>query len=108
MIGTVIGGHLIREARRRAGMSQAELARALGTHQSVVGRWESGRTRPDFDVVVAAVRATGHDLGISVVAGDDQSVALIRRELALPPHERLAAMVRAVRAFDEMVAAARG
>lgn len=102
------GGHLIREARLRAGLTQAELAKALGTHQPVVARWETGRTRPDFDTVRNAIRACGLELGVTIAEGDDHDLALIRRELTRPPHARLAAMVDAVRAFDAMAGAARG
>lgn len=102
------GGHLIAEARKRAGLTQAELARRLGTHQSVVARWETGRSRPDFDTVVRAVRAAGFDLDVSLVAADDHDLSLIRRELTLLPHQRLSAMVAAVRALDAMAAAAHG
>ena len=35
----------IRAARRRAGLSQAELAAALGVRQSSVSQWERGSTR---------------------------------------------------------------
>lgn len=104
----MMGNELIREARRRGGMTQAALAAALSTHQSVVARWETGRTHPDFDTVVRAVRAAGFDLGISLSERNDDDVALIRRELRLEPHERLASLVEAVRAFDSMAALARG
>lgn len=104
----MLGNELIREVRLRAGLTQAELAHALQTHQSVVARWETGRTRPDFETVVRAVRAAGYDLGVSITERNDDDVALIRRELALEPHERLASLVRAVRAFDSMAALARG
>lgn len=36
----------IRSARRRAGLSQAELAEALGVRQSSVSQWERGSTKP--------------------------------------------------------------
>ena len=39
-------GDLIREARERAGMTQAELARRLGTDQPSVSRWEQGKRTP--------------------------------------------------------------
>ena len=37
---------LIREYRKRAGMTQAELAKRLDVDQSAVSLWESGKTRP--------------------------------------------------------------
>lgn len=102
------GGELILEARRRAGLTQTRLAERMGTHQSVVARWETGRTKPDFVTVRRAVRAAGFDLKVSLAPADDHDLALIRRQLALLPHQRLSAMVEAVRALDAMVAAARG
>lgn len=41
-----MGGAWVREARLRAGLTQAELARRTGTTQSSVARLESGQTRP--------------------------------------------------------------
>ena len=104
----MIGNELIREARLRAKMTQAELAARLGTHQSVVARWESGRTRPDFDTVVRAVRSAGFDLGVAITEPNDHDLALVRRELRLAPHERLAGMVEAVQKFAAMAEIAGG
>jgi ribosome-binding protein aMBF1 (putative translation factor) len=104
----MIGGHLIAEARRRAGLTQAQLAGRIGSHQSVVARWETGRTHPDFDTVVSTLRAAGFELGNSLHHGDQHDLALIRRELTLLPHQRLSGMVDAVRKLDAMTAAARG
>jgi DNA-binding XRE family transcriptional regulator len=39
-------GTVIRMARKQAGMSQVELAAALGIHQSSVSQWERGTTEP--------------------------------------------------------------
>lgn len=103
----MIGGRLIVEARKRAGLTQAQLAERMGTHQSVVARWENGGTTPTCETVVRAVRAAGFDLGVSLSPLDDHDLALIRRELALLPHERLSDMVEAMRALNNMSEAAR-
>lgn len=102
----MIGNSLIAEARRRAGLTQTELAERLATHQSVVARWETGKTHPDFDTVVRAVRAADLELTFSIVERNDHDLALIVRELDLLPHERLSSMVEAVRSFDDMYQAA--
>ncbi len=102
------GGQLIREARKRALLTQAALATRLDSHQSVVARWETGRTSPDFDTVRTVVRAAGFELGISLHPTDEHDLALIRRELALLPHERLSNMVEAVKKLDAMSAAGHG
>lgn len=103
-----MGNALIIEARRRAGITQRELANRLGTHQPVIARWEGGKTEISYRNVVRAVRACGLDLHIAVVNEDDHDLALIRRELSVPPNERLARMVDAVNAFAGMEAAAHG
>lgn len=99
---------LIIEARKRAGLTQADLAARLGSHQSVVARWESGRTRPDLETLQRIVRAAGFDLGWSLAPQDEHDLALIRRELGRSPAKRLAGLVDAVRALDAMVGASRG
>jgi len=103
----VTGNSLIAEARRRGGLTQSQLADRMGTHQSVVARWETGKTSPNFDTVLRAVRAAGFELSFSMGLTDDHDLALIRRELNLMPHERLAGMVKAVRGFANMMAASR-
>lgn len=100
-----MSAYLIVEARRRAGITQRELAKRLGTHQPVVARWEKNRASPDYETVVRAVRACGYDLNVSLSPADDHDLALIRRELRILPHERLSRMVDAVNEIDRMVAA---
>jgi transcriptional regulator with XRE-family HTH domain len=47
----------IRAARRRAGLSQAELAELLGVRQSSVSQWERGSTRPSTVHLLALTAA---------------------------------------------------
>lgn len=86
------GGLLVKEARLRAGLTQRQLAQRLGTSQSVVARWETGRTAPAFDVVSRAVRACGLDLHVSIARYDDDDDRLIADQLARSPAERLRAI----------------
>jgi transcriptional regulator with XRE-family HTH domain len=103
----VISGVLIREARLRAGLTQADLGRRAGTAASAIGRWERGDVSPSLETVRALVRATGHDLTIGIAEADDHDLALIRRSLKREPHQRLADLVGTVRTLRRM-AAARG
>lgn len=96
---------LIIEARRRAGLTQQALADRMGTHQPVVARWETGKTRPTIATVENVLRVCGFHLSVALTPADDHDDALIARELSLEPHERLAGMVRAVNTFDAMAAA---
>jgi transcriptional regulator with XRE-family HTH domain len=87
------GNDLVREARKRAGLSQRELAEKAGTTQSAIARLESGRTRPAFDDVLRLVRLCGFDLDIMLVEQDDSDWSQARRQLALAPGERARRMV---------------
>src|SRR5438477_9513020 len=53
------------DARNRAGRTQQELARKMGTTQPVVARLESGRTRPSMRTLERLAEATGSRLLIS-------------------------------------------
>jgi transcriptional regulator with XRE-family HTH domain len=53
---------LLRGARQRAGLSQAELARRAGLPRSVLNAYERGKRQPGADVLVRIVRAAGLDL----------------------------------------------
>ncbi len=53
------------EARTRADLSQAELAKRMGTTQSAIARLESGRFHPSQQTLEKLARATGTRLRIS-------------------------------------------
>ncbi|HVN13117.1 MAG TPA: nucleotidyltransferase domain-containing protein [Kineosporiaceae bacterium] len=57
---------LLREARRRSGLSQAELGRRAGVAQSVVSAYESGRRQPALVTLARLVEAAGGELRVSV------------------------------------------
>ena len=91
----VISADLIREARLRADLSQAELARRLGRSQPQIARWESGVARTSLETVVEVVRACGLELTTRLHTYDDSRHILIRELLDLPPSRRLARQVAA-------------
>jgi transcriptional regulator with XRE-family HTH domain len=84
-----MGNDLVREARRRAGMSQRALATLAGTTQSAIARLEAGGTSPSFDSVLRLVRLCGFDLDVALVERDDCDWVQARRLLALGPAQRL-------------------
>lgn len=53
------------DVRNRAGLTQEELARKMGTTQPVVARLESGRSRPSMRTLERLADATGSRLLIS-------------------------------------------
>jgi transcriptional regulator with XRE-family HTH domain len=62
--GNMDGSPLVREARRRAGLSQAELAARAGTTQSAIARLERGRASASFRRVSELVEACGLELRV--------------------------------------------
>ncbi|HEX2056953.1 MAG TPA: helix-turn-helix transcriptional regulator [Actinomycetota bacterium] len=101
------GGELIREARKRAGLTQRELAELLATTQPVVARWENGKTSPSFERVVQAIRACGLDLGVRIVTPDDQHAVLIDDNLRRTPSQRLDRLAQSHASLASLVAEAR-
>jgi len=85
---------LIVIARRRAGLSQRELADRLARPQATVARWESGAREPSFAAVQQALKACGLQQLIGLATYDDSDVALTHRQLGLPALERVAALAR--------------
>jgi transcriptional regulator with XRE-family HTH domain len=98
----MLGSDLVREARRRAGLSQRELAERAGTTQSAIARLESGRTSPSFDAVVRLVKACGFRLDVALDPYDDSDVAQAEALLRVPVEERLDHLIDVVEGFRRM------
>lgn len=69
-------GALLSRARRRCGLSQAELAKRAGTTQSVISVYESGRRQPSLPTLAALVKAAGLQLTVGLA---EDGVAVDRR-----------------------------
>ncbi|PRY14117.1 nucleotidyltransferase domain-containing protein [Kineococcus rhizosphaerae] len=65
---------LLKDARRRAGLTQAQLGRRAGVTQSVVSAYESGQRQPSLPTLLHLLRASGHLLDASLVATDSPPV----------------------------------
>ena len=104
---TMKGGEIIRQARKRARLTQQQLASLLGTSQAVIARWERGRQSPSFDRVLEAVRACGLDLALRIVERDDEHALLIDEALRLTPTQRVDVLTRSRKAIEELVSAAK-
>lgn len=76
-------------ARRRAGLTQTELAGRLSVPQSTITRWECGARVPSLETVLRVVEVCGLDLTLSLRTGDASYPPLIADQLALAPAERL-------------------
>lgn len=55
------------EARQTAGLTQAEIAKRMGTSQSVIARLENARHMPTFDMVSRYAAAIGRRIDIHLV-----------------------------------------
>lgn len=58
-------GRLIAEARARAGLTQAALARGASTSQAAIARYESGSVSPSVVTLERVLRAAGATLQLS-------------------------------------------
>jgi transcriptional regulator with XRE-family HTH domain len=88
----MLSADLLREARLRSGLTQAQLAGRAGTSQPAIARYESGRVQPSLERLRALIRACGLELGFTFSPYDDSYDSHITRQLALEPAERVAHM----------------
>ena len=76
-------GELIREYRKRKGLSQAELGKLAQVRQHAVGVWEAGRSLPDLASVPAICRELSLPLsvffGVAPELSDEDLTARFRR-----------------------------
>jgi transcriptional regulator with XRE-family HTH domain len=93
------GGQLVRESRRRAGMTQRQLASRAGVSQPTVARIESGEVRPSLERIVELGRAAGFELELRVVPLDEDALALAEQNLERTPDERLDALLAALELY---------
>jgi transcriptional regulator with XRE-family HTH domain len=96
----VRGTHLVREARRRAGLTQAQLAGRVGTTQSAIARIETGAVAPSLKRLTELVRACGFDIDVRLVPLDDHDVSMALGKRASTPNERVTRML-AARGFGD-------
>jgi transcriptional regulator with XRE-family HTH domain len=84
-------GNLIRTVRIRRGLSQARLARRVGTQQSAISRLEADEVSPSVETLDLLMRAMGESLQVAAIAPDREYDPAHRRATAArPPEERLA------------------
>lgn len=82
---------LLKEARREAGLTQAELARCLGVSQAAVAKLERPGSNATIATLEEALRETGQRLVLAsepLRPGIDET--LVFEQLRLSPDQRLA------------------
>jgi transcriptional regulator with XRE-family HTH domain len=85
----VAASTLLRTARRRANLTQAQLAEKAGLSQAEVARLERAGSNPTAATLERLLRATGHRLELRRLDAVDETQ--LRERLELTPAERLAA-----------------
>jgi hypothetical protein len=60
-------GTLIRDARRRARLSQTDLAQRAGVAQSVISAYENDQREPGLRTLLKLIEATGYELSLDLV-----------------------------------------
>jgi transcriptional regulator with XRE-family HTH domain len=98
----MIAWALLQEARRRAALSQHELARRAGKPQSTIAKIERGRREPSLSTLEELVGAAGFELRIQLVPRDDHDLQLIDAMLELTPDERLRQLEDEVATFADV------
>jgi hypothetical protein len=77
--------HLIRIARREAGLTQEALARRAATSQAAISAYESGARSPSVDTLCRILDAAGYELRMRLAAPDTHAPALAIGEQLLAP-----------------------
>ncbi|MGH3787804.1 MAG: helix-turn-helix domain-containing protein [Pseudonocardiaceae bacterium] len=93
-------GTMIREARRRARLSQTDLAQRAGVAQSVISAYESDRRDPSLRTLAKLIEATGHQLAFELIPAPRDQLGL--------PDTRLGRRLRRHRRAVTEIAARRG
>src|SRR5438128_12020771 len=83
------GGNVIFMARRRAQMSQRELAGRLGCRQATIARWERGDRQPSYEDVREVADACGLQLDAHLLPEDRSWLPQIAMQLERSPSERV-------------------
>jgi transcriptional regulator with XRE-family HTH domain len=87
--------HLIREARLRAGLTQAELAARLGRERAQVARWEIGAQEPSFANLRSVIEACRFTLRVEIAERAETPAldAELGESLPQAPQQRVQALI---------------
>jgi predicted transcriptional regulator len=95
-------GRELRNARRRAGLSQRALATRTGVAQPTIARIERGQDDPRVGTLDRLLRACDETLTTVPLAGSGIDRTQIRVLLALTPGQRVASVVDEARMLDRL------
>lgn len=87
---TSLPGKLLADARRCAGLTQADLAKRLAISQAAVAQLERADSNPRLATLDRALRAAGFEVVVTTrLQRSAVDESLIRQQLELDPAERL-------------------
>src|SRR5947209_8688798 len=98
----MIGGELVREGRKRAGLTQKDLAERAGTTQSAIARLESGRSTPSLETVERLLRLCGFQLIVELAPVDASDARQAESLADLTPEQRAQRLGRTVSRLHAM------
>ena len=86
---------VIREARVRAGLTQAELAARLGRERAQVARWEIGAQEPSFANLRSVVEACGFAFRVEIAEREETPELDAELIVSVPqaPQQRVQALL---------------
>jgi predicted transcriptional regulator len=95
----------LRQARRRAGYTQRQLAALTGVAQPTIARIESGESDPRVGTLDHLLRACDEMLEALPTAGTGIDRTTIRELLAQTPAERMSTLTAEAATLDRLAAA---
>lgn len=87
---------LIREARLRAGLTQADLAERTDRDRSVIARWEQAVVAPSVETLIELVRACGFELPLELEPLDMSEDDRLKKSAMRSPERRVQRFLSAV------------
>lgn len=101
-MGSMLASTALRHARRRAGLTQRELAAITGVAQSTIARIEAGTIDPRVSTLDNLLRSCGEELRPAERIGIGVDRTLARASLARRPDARLAHTAAVARGFRRL------
>ncbi len=86
----MVSANMLVEARRRANLTQRELAARAGVRQQEITRYERGHVTPSLERLRQLIAACGLELTFGLARADFSYDEAITSALAIPPAQRLA------------------
>ncbi len=104
---TPLLGQVLRDARRRAGISQKQLAIRTGIAAPAISRIENGRESPSFERLVTCLEALGFEPNLELLplSGSQADPVHLAAEAELTPAQRLESLFEWMRFGDSLARA---